>query len=89
MIEPIDANAFRIRVEAKINIIAKALTWILAISIAAAIYFVERNFWSLEIDVTASAWVAFMVGSLASWLIINRPMRKLEATYSLYDDDEP
>jgi hypothetical protein len=82
----IDPNTFRLRIEAKINIIAKAVSWILGIVIASVAYFLAHAYeQNLQFGWTFLA--ACAAGALVVWLVLVRPMRKLEERLPLFGDD--
>ncbi|HEY2010587.1 MAG TPA: hypothetical protein VGH23_16480 [Rhizomicrobium sp.] len=77
----VPADTFRVRVEAKINILLKAAEWLvgLAFSGAAYAYVRSQSAWGLSPELTVM--VSMFVGASASWLIVVRPAKQLERRF--------
>ena len=85
MTPQIDADTFRLRIEQKINVIAKAINWILGASLGGGAYLVARR---LELDANTAFYAALGVAGLACWFIMERPMRQIEKRLPLFGDDD-
>jgi len=88
MHDRINPDAYRIRLEAKINIIAKAANWIVGITVGALIYGLARTAPSFELEQNTAFYVALFGAGIACWFIVEWPMRRIEKRFPLYDDDE-
>ena len=67
----IDPNTFRLRIEAKINVIAKALSWILGIVTASAAYFLAHTY-EQNLQLGLAFLAACGAGALVVWLVLDR-----------------
>lgn len=83
----IDPNTFRLRIEPKINIIAHAVGWLLALAFTVAAYLTIRAVFSAwPIPEGWDIFLASAVGLLSKWLVIDQPMRRLEKRIPLFED---
>ena len=83
----VDPNRFRVRSEAKINIIAKAIGQMAALTYAGAAFVFLRYTHAFALDDQYAMFGALMFGGIASWLTIERRITKLEERFPLWDDD--
>lgn len=82
----IDPNTFRLRVEQKINVIAKAVNWIVGLAFFSTLLLIAKMI-PESINPSFHYWIAFGGGAIASWVIVERPMGQIEKRLPLFPDD--